>query len=161
MDLESTTTAPYVSGSDTSRDAAQSLINDLGRLELLVFTLVQRAGILGMTDDELEEKSQLAHQTISARRRELVLKGRVRDSGVRRQTRSGRKATVWVLGQEPEPSPGQASKSDGATVAAAYRRGLARALQVVEERGASHTNLMDKLEAGACARAIQALIEAS
>lgn len=40
--------------------------------------------------------SELSHQTASARVRGLVLRGRVKDSGKRRDTRSGRKATVWI-----------------------------------------------------------------
>ena len=50
----------------------------------------------GATDDELERLLQLRHQTVSARRRELVLLGKVVDSGRTRKTRSGCKAKVWV-----------------------------------------------------------------
>lgn len=51
----------------------------------------------GATDDEVEFVTGMIHQTASARRRELVLDGLVKDSGQRRDTRSGRKATVWVV----------------------------------------------------------------
>ena len=51
----------------------------------------------GFTDDELEVRLALLHQTASARRRALVQKGLIVDSGETRPTRSGRKATVWVL----------------------------------------------------------------
>lgn len=50
----------------------------------------------GATDDEIEVRLGLRHQSASARRRELVLLGEIRDSGKRRQTRSGRAAVVWV-----------------------------------------------------------------
>jgi len=50
----------------------------------------------GATDEEVELAFGLAHQTVSPRRRELVLAGLVKDSGERRKTSSGRQATVWV-----------------------------------------------------------------
>ncbi len=88
---------PYVVGSDTSKEAAQSIAKDLPRLESLVYGFIHRAGNVGRTTDEIEVLSDLVHQTASARVRGLVLKGRIRDSGMRRDTRSGRKATVWVV----------------------------------------------------------------
>ena len=51
----------------------------------------------GWTDDELERHFNERHQTISARRREMVQWGILRDTGRKRATRSGRPATVWVL----------------------------------------------------------------
>jgi len=51
----------------------------------------------GATDDEIEAALGLKHQTASAARRGLVIAGLVRDSGQVRNTRSGRKATVWVV----------------------------------------------------------------
>src|SRR5580658_1247613 len=89
-----TMTAPFVKGSDTSREAAQSLPEPaLARLEAVVFASIVSFGGFGCTDDELERLTELSHQTVSARRRGLVQKGRIVDSGLRRQTRSGRKAT--------------------------------------------------------------------
>jgi|HubBroStandDraft_1064217.scaffolds.fasta_scaffold281960_2 hypothetical protein len=93
-------TAPFVKGSDTSREAAQSLPEPaLARLEAVVFASIVSFGGFGCTDDELERLTELSHQTVSARRRGLVQKGRIVDSGLRRQTRSGRKATVWIPGR--------------------------------------------------------------
>lgn len=92
-----TETAPYVVGSDTSKAAAESIVPELPRLEALVYAFILNSGTDGATSDEIEYGMQMAHQTISARVRGLVLKGRVKDSGARRKTRSGRKATVWVV----------------------------------------------------------------
>jgi len=86
---------PFVRGSDTSEAAAIRL--DPESLEAAVFAAIARSSN-GCTDDEIEVMLQLSHQTTSARRRTLVLKHRVRDSGLRRQTRSGRQAVVWVAG---------------------------------------------------------------
>lgn len=88
----------YVNGSDTSREAAESIALSLHPLQQKVYSALLAAGASGMTDDELEVVVGVSHQTVSARRRELVLAGRLRDSGVRRATRSGRHAVVWTTG---------------------------------------------------------------
>jgi hypothetical protein len=59
-------------------------------------------GSAGATDNEIELALRLRHQTASARRRELVQLGRVRDSLARRPTDSGRTACVWVIIPESE-----------------------------------------------------------
>lgn len=90
---------PPHENSETSRQAAESIVHGIGHLQRLVLEEIMFRG--SATDDELEVNLGLKHQTVSARRRELVLKGLVRDSGTTRETRSGRKATVWVLGYDP------------------------------------------------------------
>lgn len=49
----------------------------------------------GLTDDEVEVITGWLHQSASATRRSLVLDGRLRDSGKKRRTRTGRRAIVW------------------------------------------------------------------
>lgn len=90
-------TIPYVRGSDTSAAAAEDIAPHLGRLEAVVLEVIRTEGKHGATDDEIEIAAGLRHQTASARRRGLVIKGMVVDSGERRPTRSGRSAAVWVL----------------------------------------------------------------
>lgn len=82
-------------GSDTSREAAESIAKDTNRLRRLVLEEIRDGG--GLTCDECEERLNLRHQTCSARVHELMEAGRIRDSGMRRKTRSGRNATVWVM----------------------------------------------------------------
>lgn len=85
--------APH-SDMDTSLAAARQIVPDLARLEAVV--LADIAGCInGATDYEIELHTGLRHQTASARRRGLVLKGLVEDSGLRRNTDSGRAAVVW------------------------------------------------------------------
>ena len=95
--------APHVAGSETSKAAGESV----GRVSMRdkVYSLISqrtktgRESLFtdeGATDDELERLLRMRHQTASARRRELVLLGKVVDSGRTRKTRSGCKATVWV-----------------------------------------------------------------
>jgi hypothetical protein len=50
----------------------------------------------GLTDDELEIHMKRAHQSVSATRNTLMRKGVITDSGLRRKTRYGNDAIVWV-----------------------------------------------------------------
>jgi hypothetical protein len=54
-------------------------------------------GVGGATDEEMRSALNMHYGTHSSRRRSLVLKGRVRDSGDTRLTTSGRPATVWEI----------------------------------------------------------------
>ena len=90
---------PFVAGSETSEEAAKSLYS--GPIRERVYKIIESMDFLGATDEELERRLNMKHQTVSARRRELVLMGRVKDSGVRRRTTSGRKAVVWIACDEP------------------------------------------------------------
>ena len=55
----------------------------------------------GATDMEVSEGTGLPIRQVTARRRELVLQGKVRSSAGRRQGAKGYKNIVWVLGSEP------------------------------------------------------------
>jgi len=94
------TMPPYVEGSDTSKEAAESMKPKGPHLRRMVFQYLLSRGPSGATDDEVETALGLRHQTASARRRELVLAEKVEDSGERRRTSSGRSAAVWVVKQE-------------------------------------------------------------
>tara|TARA_Y100000034_G_C6891619_1_gene410285 strand:+ start:1276 stop:1596 length:321 start_codon:yes stop_codon:yes gene_type:complete len=83
-------------------DALESVKPILGSLRAQVHAHIKACQSNGATDDEIEVALDLRHQTASARRRELVQLGFVVDSGVRRPTRSGRKAKVWVTTPPPE-----------------------------------------------------------
>jgi len=96
---ESSEQLPYTKGSDTSRWAAESMVEFAKTQEGMVYRHIRKQATNGATDDETENVLDLRHQTASARRRGLVLKSLVFDSGMRRATRSGREATVWVSWQ--------------------------------------------------------------
>ena len=89
-------TLPFVPSSKTSKAAADSMKEDAKAIREWVYRLIEASGPTGFTDDELEQILKKRHQTISARRRELVLDGIVKDSGRVRPTRSKRNATVWI-----------------------------------------------------------------
>lgn len=83
---------------DTSAAAGDSIRHLTGALSTLCYdeiAAVYRNGGVGLTVDALEQHLQRPHQTVSARVNELRDRGWVVDSGIRRNTRSGRKAIVW------------------------------------------------------------------
>lgn len=67
-----------------------------GRQHKSVCAYFKSRGRNGATDWEIESALGLTHQSASARRRELVVKGLVADAGLTRMGGHGRKVTVWV-----------------------------------------------------------------
>ena len=86
---------PFQTTSDTSEEAAKSIAPVASRLRELVLTFLQSCGAHGATDEEIQQGIGLAGTTQIPRRRELVLAGHVLDTGFRRPTAKGRRATVW------------------------------------------------------------------
>ena len=91
-------TAPYQPHSDTSRAAAASQPRaQLARYQARVLEVIRQSLAYGATDEEIARLFvTIGPNTVRPRRVELVARGLVRDSGIRRATASGRKATVWV-----------------------------------------------------------------
>ena len=92
---------PFVKGSDTSTAAADSMLEHSKSIEVKILSLFMKSGHYGLTDDEIEQHFGLKHQTVSARRRQLEKKGMVvkmynHGKRVKRPTRSGRQAGVYV-----------------------------------------------------------------
>ena len=96
-----TTSQPAFShnSTDTSAEAGASMNPHVAGIARQCFdeiTSVYRSDGVGLTVDQLEQLMNSRHQTVSARVNELRNKGWVRDSGVKRPTRSGRSAIVWM-----------------------------------------------------------------
>lgn len=87
---------PFVKGSVTSKAAAVAAQPAAPTAEARVLEVIVAAAAHGATDDEIEKATGLSHQSASARRRGLVLAGKVKDSGTTRLTHFSRRATVWV-----------------------------------------------------------------
>ena len=81
---------------DTSIGASKKIKRRARSIRERVYRWGVNCGWNGFTDDECEGVLGLRHQTASARRRELVLEGRMEWSGRYRPTRSGTKARVWT-----------------------------------------------------------------
>lgn len=89
---------------DTSFLAAVGIVDAVNTYQQKVLEVIQDAGVEGVTDVEIELILDLNPQTLRPRRRELVLKGLVRDSGRRRRNpTTGRRAIVWI--ESPTVSP--------------------------------------------------------
>lgn len=82
---------------DTSVAAAVDVLPHINRQQAMVLNYIRVHG--PATDDELEVALHLSPSTCRPRRRELVLRYVLRDSGQRRLTRHNRKAIVWELGE--------------------------------------------------------------
>lgn len=112
-DLFDTPARPYPEGpgysdDDTSRAAAASVEPHTSRIAGMVLErlrLAQTADTVGFTADQLEQALGLRAQTVTGRLRELVLAGKVIDSGERRPTRRGRMAKVWSLAPPGTQAP--------------------------------------------------------
>lgn len=87
---------PYQRHSDTSLQAAIEAEPAAGTQRRRVFDLMFMAP-RGLTDHQMQEFLNMNPSTQRPRRIELVERGFVRDSGMRRQTPSGRWAVVWVM----------------------------------------------------------------
>lgn len=80
----------------TKRAAAESIKPHRAKLQDAVLAYLRGRGSEGATDEEIAVALQLRSDTARPRRTELVDLGKVRDSGRRRATSSGRAAIVWV-----------------------------------------------------------------
>ena len=101
--------------SDTSREAAAKIEPHRGKMQTLVYQAIKSAGqtmvsdrdvfhanwngavVGGLSDEEGIAITGLSPSTYRPRRVELVEQNRVRDSGLRRRTRSNRRAVVWEV----------------------------------------------------------------
>jgi hypothetical protein len=92
---------PFQSHSDTSREAAVSIIGRADTLRRQVYEAIFRAGPHGMTDEELQIDLAMNPSTERPRRVELVEGKAVKDSQRRRHTSSGRLAVVWIASNLP------------------------------------------------------------
>jgi len=83
----------------TAHEAAEWMRKHATLLAGRVFQEIYKAhlvGAVGLTTDAVEVRLQRSHQSVSPRVTDLRNKGWVRDSGLIRQTRFGRKAVVWA-----------------------------------------------------------------
>jgi predicted transcriptional regulator len=81
-------------GTATSNYAALTMEPHLERLEALCRDAITGA-LAGLTCDELEQETGLAHQTASARVNALWRDGLIQRTAEKRKTRSGRFAFVY------------------------------------------------------------------
>lgn len=83
--------------SETSLEAHKSQKDKAPGDGTKILQFIAASTATGCTCDEVETLLQFSHQTASARIRDLALAHRIKDSGLRRKTRTGRTATVWKV----------------------------------------------------------------
>jgi len=93
---------PHEKTSSTSREAAISMLPHAKAIRMKIYRMIDASGDNGLTVDEIEIAGSYIHQTASARVTELLQEGLIANSQRQRNTRQGRKASVWVTsGKEP------------------------------------------------------------
>lgn len=99
---------PFVSKSETSLEAAESMRPNAGTKRAAVLAFITSRGWGGATDEEIIDHfgGPAVANGIHPRRVELERAGLVRDSGSVRRTRSGRFAAVWVRCEGRPPAEG-------------------------------------------------------
>lgn len=80
---------------DTQRAAVKATLPRSGTKGHTLWELFIMAGTSGLTDDDVERKTGWTHQSASAARNMLMMKGLVRDSGKRRKNRRGLDCIIW------------------------------------------------------------------
>lgn len=88
----------YHSNADTSVEAWGTISDTTEAIKERIYTIILNFG--GATCEEVEKRTKLSHQTVSARITELVKELKIKDSGIRRKTKSGRNARVYIRVQE-------------------------------------------------------------
>jgi hypothetical protein len=97
----------------------------LGRVQAIVHDVIEDAGSRGITDGEIEVLTGLKHQTVSARRRELVLADLVHSTGKKRKNpNSNSKGFVWRIGSNPLTNSSKGKGDRGEREAEALLRDL-------------------------------------
>jgi transcription initiation factor IIE alpha subunit len=95
LDLFPDASVPYQTHSATSHAAAREIKPKAATRRQKVYAYLADRGAAGATDEEIQIALEMNPSTQRPRRIELIRLGRVIDSGERRETTSGRKATVW------------------------------------------------------------------
>lgn len=90
--------APFRHESDTSREAAKTLTTAQARRQALL-DILARNGMDGITIDEFAKHLSVAPNDISGRFTELEAVGKICKTPMRRKTRSGKAAVVYLIGK--------------------------------------------------------------
>lgn len=102
---------PPHNGTETSREAAESMREHVPRQRRAALDAWRAAGAAGLTIDAMEAATGISHQAAGPRKRELEDAGLIvqardeKGDAVRRPTRSGRPAWVWVAAEFARGGP--------------------------------------------------------
>ena len=93
IDRNVTRTGPQ----QTSQDAARKALGRTGSQRRAIYEEIRSRGSDGLTCDEICCILQMLVQSATPAINTLARDGWLKDSGMRRETRSGREAIVWVV----------------------------------------------------------------
>lgn len=85
---------------DTSIEAAESIIPTLPKLQAAVLAYAKMMGKHGFTDEQMNEHFNTYKSSYRARRAELVEKGLIEDSGFRVMQANKRTMILWMIKNE-------------------------------------------------------------
>lgn len=90
-------TPPRQRHSETSTEAAKSIKPHISGLHTRILALLKQRGAHGATDEEMQDVLGMIANTQRPRRIELQKKGVIVQAPMRRKTKKGRGANVWIL----------------------------------------------------------------
>lgn len=90
---------PPSSGPKTSKQAAERISGSAASLRRKVLEFIRTRGARGATDSEIQDCLEMDGDTERPRRWELRKAGLIVDSGIRRETKTGRASIVWRAAQ--------------------------------------------------------------
>lgn len=106
---------------ETSRQAFASVLAALPSVDARIVSVIERRS--GATCAEIEEATELKHQTVSAQVRHMVEAGLLVDSGTTRKNANGRGCIVWALAPRYSgPMPSQPGYLSSLPVVASIER---------------------------------------
>lgn len=84
----------------TSRAAAIRVYPETGSLRLKIYELLIRAGIKGVTDQEIESILRISGNSVRPLRKSLEVQGFVIDTGLTRKNANGNPCIIWRAAEE-------------------------------------------------------------
>ena len=81
----------------TSLMALKKAFPKTGTKRRTTYELIKEAGMYGMCDHEIEQKTGWVHQSASSVRNSLMNDGWIQDSGIRRKTPQGNDSIAWIV----------------------------------------------------------------
>lgn len=88
---------PHQQNSDTSRESAKAVAPKFSSRMVLLLDAIYKSGNVGVTDEEGQARLSIDGNSYRPARVILSHNGMIRDSEIRRKTKSNRNAAVWVI----------------------------------------------------------------
>lgn len=97
MNLQNYPDDPGYRNTDTSEAAAEDMKPSAKFIRQKVFEAIKAADVIGLTTEEIADRTGIEYRSVQPRTSELRVEGRIMDSGQRRKNATGKAAIVWVV----------------------------------------------------------------